>query len=157
MFRKLEDDTVVCFTSSHWQAVSLSPFYPPERGYYRFRISASGFQSAGKPVTFRVMSGIGGMAGEMHLVGYFDAPADKPAVIEFVDRMEPRTTIHILPYGLPRSNIVHKIGADEYDGPGLAVQWVEVEGPLNDTWPPASHRRIFGDLPQRAVADAKPP
>src|SRR5262249_41003040 len=46
---------------------------------------------------------------------------------------------------------VHKVGADKYDGPGLAVQWVEVEGPIFDTWPPASHRRIFGDLPRANV------
>ena len=74
--------------------------------------------------------------------------ADKPTVVEFVEHLEPRNTIRILPYGLARRQAVHKIGADKYDGPGLAVQWVEVEGPLHDTWPPASHRRIFGDLPQ---------
>jgi mono/diheme cytochrome c family protein len=149
VFRPLDDDTVVNFTSSPWQAITLSPFYPPDRGNYRFRISASGFQSSGKPVVFWVMSGGGGMGGtEPHLVGYFDAPADKPAVIEFVDRMEARTTISLHPYGLARSDAVHKVGADKYEGPGLAVQWVEVEGPLNDTWPPASHRRIFGDLPR---------
>ena len=43
-------------------------------------------------------------------------------------------------------------GAEKYKGPGLAVQWVEIEGPLHDTWPPASHRRLFGDLPQAPVA-----
>ena len=31
--------------------------------------------------------------------------------------------------------------------PGVAVEWVEIEGPLYDTWPPASHRALFGDLP----------
>ena len=41
-----------------------------------------------------------------------------------------------------------KIGADKYTGPGLAIQWVEIEGPLHDTWPPASHKRLFGDLKQ---------
>jgi hypothetical protein len=149
VFRKLDDDTVVCFTSVPWQTVGLTPFYPPDRGNYRFRISASGFQSSGKPVVFRVSGGGGGMAGAApHLVGYFDAPADKPTVIEFVDRMEARDTIWILPYGLARSTAVHQVGADKYEGAGLAVQWVEVEGPLNDTWPPASHRRIFGDLAQ---------
>ncbi|HLF93964.1 MAG TPA: DUF1592 domain-containing protein, partial [Planctomycetota bacterium] len=40
-------------------------------------------------------------------------------------------------------------------GPGLAVQWVEVEGPIHDAWPPASHRRIFGDLPQAPVANGR--
>ena len=32
-----EDDRVVMFSSSLWQAVGLSPFYPPDRGDYRFR------------------------------------------------------------------------------------------------------------------------
>ncbi len=148
VFRKLDDGTVVCFTSSPWQAVWLTPFYPAERGHYRFRISASAFQSDGKPVVIRVLSGTGGMAGSTHLVGYFDAPAGKPAVIEFVDRMEARASISLLPYGLARSTEVHKVGADRYKGPGLAVHWIEVEGPLHDTWPPASHRRIFAEQPQ---------
>jgi hypothetical protein len=146
VYRKL-DDAVVCFSSSAWNAVWLSPFYPQERGLYRFRISASGFQSVSRPITYRVSIN-GTLSGKNGLIGYFDAPADKPTVIEFVRPMEPRTTISILPYGLAGANTVHKIGADKYDGPGLAVQWVEVEGPLNDTWPPPSHRRLFGDLAQ---------
>jgi mono/diheme cytochrome c family protein len=149
VFRHLEDGAVVCFTSSPWQAVALSPFYPPERGKYRFRISASGFQSSAKPVTYRVDAGRMGMVGDTHLVSYFDAPADKPRVVEFVDYLEARSTIRLLPYGLTGAPVVHKIGAPIYEGKGLAVQWIDVEGPLHDTWPPESHRRIFGDLPQK--------
>jgi hypothetical protein len=147
VFRKL-DDTVVLFSSSPWQAVHIYQFYPPDRGNYRVRISASAFQSGGKPVTYRVDAGLMGMVGKNHLVGYFDAPAEKPAILEFVDFLEARSTIRILPYGLASAQTVHKIGADKYEGPGLAVQWVEVEGPLHKSWPPESHRRIFGDLPQ---------
>jgi mono/diheme cytochrome c family protein len=148
VFRKFDDDTVVMFSSSAWQAVNLHQFYPPDRGKYRFRISASGFQSDGKPVTYRVDAGAMGMAGKSHLIGYFDAPADKPAVMEFVDHLEARSTIRLLPYGLASAQAVNKIGADNYQGAGLAVQWLEVEGPLHESWPPDSHRRIFGDLPQ---------
>jgi mono/diheme cytochrome c family protein len=150
VFRKL-DDAVVLFSSSPWQAVHLHEFYPPHRGKYRFRISASGFQSAGKPVTYQVLAGSMGMVGKNFLVDYFDAAADKPAVMEFALNLEARSTIRILPYGLASSQAVHKIGADDYKGQGLAIQWVEVEGPLHDTWPPASHRKIFGDLPQAPV------
>jgi hypothetical protein len=32
-------------------------------------------------------------------------------------------------------------------GPGVAVDWFEVEGPLNPSWPPESHRRLFDTLP----------
>ncbi|HEY7424832.1 MAG TPA: DUF1592 domain-containing protein, partial [Gemmataceae bacterium] len=146
---RIQEDTVVLFSSSAWNAVHLYQFYPPDRGRYRFRISASAIQSSGKPVTYCVSLTGKRMAGKSGLIGYFDAPAEKPTVAEFVEFMEPRTTINILPYGLEGAQAVHKIGADKYQGPGLEVQWVEVEGPLNDTWPPESHRRIFGGLEQK--------
>jgi len=147
--RKLDSGTTVLFTSSLWQTVRLTQFYPSERGYYRYRISASAIQSNGKPVIFRVLSGGQGVGGEKaRLIGYFDALPGEPRVYEFVDFMEPRTTISILPYGLPPAQTVNAIGADVYDGPGLAIDWVEVEGPLNEGWPPASHQQIFGDLAQ---------
>ncbi|OWK36081.1 DUF1592 domain-containing protein [Fimbriiglobus ruber] len=150
VFRKT-DDALVMFSSSHWQAITLGQFYPPHRGKYRFRLSVFGFQSGDKPVTFRVDGGPLLMGTKDHLVGYFDAPPGKPAVIEFTDHLEARSSIRILPYGLPPSRDVHKIGADKYDGPGLAVQWIEVEGPLHDTWPPETHRRLFGELSQVKV------
>lgn len=148
VFLKSDDGRVVSFTSSPWQAVGLTPFYPPDRGDYRFRISASGVQSSGKPVTYRIDAGLMLMTGKPHLVGYFDAPAEETRVVEFVDSLESRNTIRISPYGLESAHAVHKIGAENFEGPGLAVDWVEVEGPLHDRWPPESHRRIFGDLRQ---------
>lgn len=147
------DGGVVLFSSSAWQAVTLTPFYPPDRGRYRFRISAGGLQCGEKPVTYRVDAGPMLMATKNRLIGYFDAPANKPAVLEFVKHLEARSTIRILPFGLASAQAVDKIGADKYDGPGLVVDWVEVEGPLHDDWPPASHRRIFGDLPRGPSPD----
>src|ERR1051325_10159032 len=32
-------------------------------------------------------------------------------------------------------------------GPGVAFQWMEVQGPFFDQWPPAGHKLLFGDLP----------
>jgi hypothetical protein len=32
-------------------------------------------------------------------------------------------------------------------GPGIACQWLDMEGPLLPQWPPESHRRLFGELP----------
>lgn len=147
VFRRL-DDTLVCFCSSLWQQVHMNEFYPPDGGLYRFRISASGYQSDAKPVTYRVTLSRTQLSGKDGLIGYFDAPADEPRVVEFVRHMEPRTTIAILPYGLTSAQAVNAVGAEDWEGPGVAIQWVEVEGPLYDSWPPESHRRIFGDLPQ---------
>ncbi len=150
VFRQL-DNGLVMFSSSQWQGITVTQFYPPDRGKYRFRISAYGIQSAGKPVTYRVDAGPMLMGTKNHLVSYFDAAADQPTIGEFVDNFEARDHIRILPYGLASAQSVDKIGADTYDGPGLAIEWVEVEGPLHDVWPPESHRRIFGELPQASA------
>ncbi|MBI5759680.1 MAG: DUF1592 domain-containing protein [Planctomycetales bacterium] len=149
VYRFLEDGEVVCFCSSEWHNVGITHFYPPDAGNYRFRISASTIQDEGKPVTFRVTSSDTRMTGTHGLISYFDAPIGKPKVFEFVRYMEPRTTIRMLPYGLAGANTVKQTGAEDWNGPGLAVQYVEVEGPLNETWPPESHHRIFGDMPQK--------
>lgn len=152
VFRKSDaEDRVVMLSSSPWQAATLSPFYPPDPGNYRFRISAAGVQSSGKPVTYRVDAGLMLMTGRQHLVSYFDVPADESAVVEFMDYLDARNTIRILPYGLASAQAVDKVGADAYDGAGLAIDWIEVDGPLNDVWPPASHRLVFGDLPQKSA------
>jgi mono/diheme cytochrome c family protein len=147
VYRK-QDDALIMFSSSAWNTIVVGQFYPPDRGRYRVRISAYGIQSQGKPVTLRVDVGPMLMGTKNHLVDYYDVPADKPTVIEFTDHFEARNHFRISPYGLAVAQAVNKIGADKYDGPGLAVQWVEVEGPLYDSWPPESHRRLFGDLPQ---------
>lgn len=39
-----------------------------------------------------------------------------------------------------------------YTGPGIALDWVEAEGPFFEQWPPRSHIAIFGDLPLRPFA-----
>ncbi|HXX94115.1 MAG TPA: DUF1592 domain-containing protein, partial [Planctomycetota bacterium] len=137
-------DTVVCLTSVPWHRVWIPHFWPQEGGFYRFRISACGYQSGGKPVTFEVTGGPNG-------VDYFDAPPDTPAEFEFVAYKEPHTSLGILPYGMAQPAAVKAAGVEKYAGPGLAVQWVDVEGPLNESWPPPSHRRIFGDLPQKPL------
>jgi hypothetical protein len=146
-FRILEDDTVVHFVSGNGTALHHPDFWPAERGYYRFRICASGFQSQGKAVTFQVQSSTTG------IIGYFDAPADTPTVFEYVARAEARSGMSIHTYGLGNEATKVPGKAKEYKGKGLAIHWVEVEGPLYESWPPAGHRAIFGDLLQAKVKD----
>ena len=39
--------------------------------------------------------------------------------------------------------------------PGFAMNWLEVEGPLNNEWPPASYKAVFGDLPYKVTDDGQ--
>lgn len=144
------DDGVAIFSS--WVSaniqVTLWNFRTRDRGKYRFRISGYGFQTQ-KPVTFHVMAGTLTEATQQYLVGYYEVPPEKPTLVEFVERLEVNNTIRIVVDGLGVTPpTVEKVGAENYKGPGLNVQWVDIEGPLHDSWPPPSHRLIFGDLRQ---------
>ena len=151
------DDGVAIFAS--WESanirVTMWNFRSHVRGKYRFRISGYGYQRGGKPVNFHVTAGTLKEVTEERLIDYYAFPADQPKVIEFTEQLEPENRIRIIADGLPAlPPTVEKIGADKYTGPGLVIQWVEVEGPLLDSWPPPSHRAIFGDLKQERVKDA---
>ncbi|WP_394795280.1 DUF1592 domain-containing protein [Armatimonas sp.] len=39
--------------------------------------------------------------------------------------------------------------------PGVAFQWLEVEGPLSESWPSKGHTLLFGDLPLKIGAKGK--
>jgi len=149
------DDGVAIFSS--WVSaniqVTLWRFQTRQPGKYRFRISGYGFQTD-KPVTFHVKAGPMNAAAQQYLIDYFEVPANKPTVVEFVQQMEGNHTIRIVTDALGAiPPEVEKIGAENYKGPGLVVQWVEVEGPLLESWPPKSHYQIFGDLPQMPDPD----
>jgi len=145
-------DGVVMF-SSGYMPTQIRKFRAPVDGFYRVRVSCYTYQAT-KPV---VMVALGGDVvagrGETHTIGFFDAPPEKPTVIEFTDRIPRGNTFKVMPFRLDAGERSRQTGPEEYDGPGLAVQWVEVEGPLEGAWPPASHTRLFGALPLQPVPD----
>jgi hypothetical protein len=154
------DDGVAIFAV--WESanirVTMWNMFTHFRGKYRIRISGYGYQSDGKPVDFHVNAGTFKEVTEERLIDYFSFPANKPTVLEFTEQLEPRNRLRIIADGLPAlPPTVTKVGADKYKGPGLAIQWVEVVGPLLESWPPPSHKSIFGDLPRERVPSADDP
>lgn len=149
------DDGVAVFSSDLASNIQIVfwPFLTRNRGKYRFRISAYAYQSE-KPVIFHVNGGTDNLGDPPYLIGYFDVPPGKPTVVEFVEQMEAGRNIRLLvdtdvrPRDLQRDG-----GATDYKGPGLVVQWVDMEGPLGDSWPPPSYRLLFGDMPQAPAPD----
>ncbi len=79
-------------------------------------------------------------------LGYFDAPANEPAVVTVTTWLNPNENINFNPVSLHHGAGL-KNGAADITRPGVALEWVEMEGPLNGAWPPVSHHRLFGDLP----------
>jgi hypothetical protein len=148
------DDGVAIFASdlsSNIQTVLWS-FLTRDRGKYRFRISAYAYQSE-KPVLFHVNGGNSNLGDPPYLIGHFEVPPGEPTVVEFVEQMEAGKNIRILVDTEMRALTLQRSGAENYMGPGVVFQWVEIEGPLLDSWPPPSYRLLFGDLPQAPAAD----
>ena len=149
VYRHLDDGVAIfgSWVSANIQ-VTLWRFMTRKPGRYRFRISGYGFQTD-KPVMFHVKAGPMNSAAQQYLIDYFEVPANKPTVVEFFDQMEANHTIRIVTdLRGPIPPRIQEVGAENYKGPGLVVQWVEVEGPLIDLWPPKSHRQLFGNMRQ---------
>ena len=146
------DDAVAIFCS--WESanvqVCLWSLRTPLPGRYRIRLSGYGFQTGGRPVTFHLKDGSFIDTGDNRTIAYFDVPENTPTVVEIVERLEAGKTLRLAVDGLGvRPHDIAKAGgAEGYKGPGLAVQWIDVEGPLLESWPPAGHRMLFADMAQ---------
>jgi len=87
------------------------------------------------------------------VLGYYDAPSLQPQVHEldvwlnFKDTFG-FNTASLAPVVLYRvGNWGQKDRTMGFTGPCIVNDWLEVEGPLHDVWPPRSHRLLFGELP----------
>lgn len=119
-----------------------------ETGWYRFRLSAWTYQSR-EPLEITVRQH-DLRSSDAPVIGYFAVPVDAPKVIEFTCKLKSSSYVNIVAPSLPW--VAQARNLREFSGPGLAVQWLEVEGPLLDSWPPAGHRQLFGDLPLQPVS-----
>jgi hypothetical protein len=148
----LPDDTVVFVSAGIYQPVTLEQFRAPVAGRYRIRISSYARNSLGKPITFAWYCGSFD-SKNTHLAALFDAPPEKPAIFELDEYLPLRGTMKPILFGIGEHNA--KAG-EEYGGPGVAFPWVEIEGPILDTWPPIGRQRLLGDVDLKAgtLADA---
>lgn len=102
----------------------------------------------------------------MRIVGYFGsqrpvldaydvtAQVEDPAVHESrVLFTTEKTSIEVTnPYRIPYAphwNPHYIVQRDDFPRPELLIDWIEIEGPLYDSWPPSSHPRILFASPNR--------
>lgn len=122
---------------------------PMHAGRYRLRLSTWSFHwNAGKIEPARSSQCARLHAGPRTL-GYFEAPSLSPRVYELTPWLGMGDEIIFDPASFFWTGLQthQRTPGAEYVGPATVVDWLEVEGPLFEHWPPESHRRIFGDLP----------
>jgi mono/diheme cytochrome c family protein len=149
-------------------AMNVAPIYA---GTYRLRLSVWGFRWAnGKPNPCDVPQAAVLRAHEEgkqqeggRLLSAFTAPSMESKEGEIVTWLDAHESIVFDPVSVPWNGL--RIGqvagrAAKHVGPGVALDWFEIEGPLNPVWPPVSHTRLFGQLPIKpfvAGTDIVPP
>jgi hypothetical protein len=88
------------------------------------------------------------------VLGYYDAPSLSSQVHDIEVWLNYKDTIGFNTASLaPAANYSRKGRAMAFTGPAIAVDWLEVEGPIYESWPPPGHKALFGDLP---FAELKP-
>ena len=143
---------------------SMSPYFAEHvtiyPGRYRVRTSLYSFQwDKGKVLPARgteaarlsVVQLTGDGRGGQHpsyVLGYFDAPSLESREHELITWLNHNEIMGFNTASLaPVANYSRKGRALAFTGPGIACDWLDVEGPLHEIWPPISHQRLFGDLP----------
>ena len=143
---KRPDGAVVFFLDGGFPAIKVHEFRVQTEGRYRFRIHAAAHRSE-RPVTFAVYLGEDTFRNASVLFDHFEAAPGDFTVQEFEADLRRGDTLRLMVRGLRNTwaEVVNG-GVDQFDGPGLAVQRFEVEGPFFDQWPGQGHRLRFGDL-----------
>ena len=165
------DVEMALFRSAHWPYFGYPQgFIARLSGEYRVRLAARAvLQQPGfilkpathpVPMTFRARKPSGpDVSGDVRATGGLIDIQPEQATYETTIRLRERETFEYSLLGLPvplARNVNNGPPTYRYppfpEGgqPGVAFQWLEIEGPLSsETWPPQSHRVLFDELPIR--------
>jgi hypothetical protein len=151
----------------HEAGLSVAPIYP---GVYRLRFSLWGFRwnkgtvERGVPQALALRAHAEGRQQEggrlLSILSAWPLDPQEQVVEAWLDAHESLVVDAVSI--VARSNSIRQVGGRTagHVGPGVALDWFEIEGPINASWPPESHRRLFGDLPIGSAAadtDVIPP
>jgi len=158
-WKELSDGAVVRFSGWGYPSGMMRSTNVRKPGRYRIRITGYAYQSD-EPITFLVGGTSFARGSEKPTYGFFSfppgQPGDEPAAIEFEAWIGTNYMLQIEPYGINDPQRYKRTSIADYDGPGLAVLGVHMEGPLLDEFPSRGHRLIFDGLERREVPPSNP-
>ena len=143
LFREL--DNAIVFISHGYSPDHLKQFTPPADGLYRVRISAYSVDSRVDPIALRVHTSDWKSS---RLIQYFNLIQDKPRTIELIVPLTINEHLRVSGYGIgiddDGKSVWNVDSVKDWKVPGMAIEWIEIEGPLLNQWPPESVTRLFG-------------
>lgn len=150
---RLDGDTLVLYARP-WSHIPCSTAPAPQTGRYRVRASVYAVGTDGKPLPVRCVADDVYGRDETDVRAVRDVHAGKATVIEGEFELKQRQAIVFAGWSLPGLREFGQKSLDNYTGPGLAVEWVEIEGPI-DAWPPAGYQRLFAGVPLKPASVAR--
>ena len=134
-----EDDGIVIFESGSTYLYSIRQSGMEHAGTFRIRAEAETFRSE-TPIVVAIFAG-NYSRGQSRILGYWDAVPDETLEIDFQPTL--RRGEYIFPQAFelmrPKDNAnIWNVGPEKYEGAGLKLKWVSIEGPLHSSWPPES-------------------
>ena len=125
-----------------WNA-EVENFSPFHSGFYKITTRVwSYFHNVGEMEPGKRHQSIC-LTADGRLLAYFDAPSLEPTEHDVVVWLNAGESLQLNPANL-WSNFNR---AYNYKGHCVCVDYVDVEGPIHEEWPPKSHQRLFGELP----------
>ena len=155
VWRKLDDGAVVFFNGGGYPSGMLRDANIKQAGYYKIRVTGYAYQSE-KPITFAVGATTFQRAAETPTFGYFEFQTGKPQTIEVQSWIDNNYMIEVTPYGIRDNGAIRREGLDKYEGPGLAIQYVELEGPIVEQFPSRGHQMLFDGLNRHEIEPRNP-
>ena len=154
-WKRLPDDAIVFFQRMNYPTGLLRETNVRPAGRYRVRITGYAYQSD-VPITFEVGGASFARGSEKPIYGYFELPPGKPSTVEFEAKIDDRYMIQIEPWGIDAGGYqLSKQDLNKYQGPGLAIQKVELTGPIIDEFPSPGHHLLTGDFERDLVHPEK--
>ncbi len=149
---KLDGDSLIVYSKLPRYGL-MTTSHVASAGTYRVRMSVSAVGAVKKPlpVGFFILETTG--RDDPVLFDCKDIPHGEPRVLEFDVDLGRRQAfvVNLLTHWDIRD---FKRPIAEYTGPGLRLDWLEIEGPTG-VFPPPSYTKLFGDLPLKARSVAK--
>lgn len=137
--------------SDHF-ALFLTSFTVPRTGRYRLTVPVWSFRWNKGAVEPAPAPEAVTLHANDRLLGTLDAPSLTPRTHVLDVWLNAGEQLLFTAASLPPARVYERPGrAAEYVGPGVALDHVDVEGPLFDTWPPAGHRLLYGATPNAEV------
>jgi hypothetical protein len=159
---RLAGDTLILYVRPYGH-IPCATAPAPVAGRYRVRASVQAVGTDGKPLPMMCVCRDQYGREDNDVRAVRDAPAEK-AVIEGEFDLRPREVIVIAGWSLPGEAEFQRLRGKTTEPPtgaGLAVHWLEIEGPL-ESWPGPGYQQLFGGVPlkprsiARALAEGRP-